>query len=1199
MIARGRLLGDLKLAVTALEDDIRARVAQEDDLAEHLRAEHAAAAAAERTAMALSEWQEGEITQAAVAWVLACVFVRFLEDNGLIDAPMLSGPDDRRTAALGYYEAWVSAHPTEGDREFLEHVFTTAARFPAVAPLYDARHNPLWRLGPTHDGAKALREQWAAIDPDTGHLLHDFTDPGLDTRFLGDLYQDLSEAAKKRYALLQTPVFVEQFILDRTLDPALAEFGLDQVRMIDPTCGSGHFLIGAFQRLFAQWQDREPGTPTPVLAQKALDAVYGVDLNPYATAIARFRLLITALAACGVHRLAEAPAFTLNLATGDSLLHGAAPGQLFGGAAAHREGIKHVFETEDSPELQRIFSQGYHVVVGNPPYIAVQDSALRDQYRERYASCHGAYVLTVPFMERFFELARVDRGVGYGELHGFVGKITGNNFMKREFGVPLVERYLKSVDLQTVIDTSGAHIPGHGTPTVMLFGRSRPPVGPVLRVLDGIRGEPKQPDDPASGLVWAEIKALVDTPGTGGRFIRSSEVARTELSTHPMTLGIGRSLKLVLESAATRRLSVVVHDMGFAAVTREDEVFDRTQATLTRLAVPDAYRKALVPGEHVRDWSISTTRASLWPYDPVELVGTIDAVTERMLWPYRLTLSDRVAYGRTQLERGLKWFEYSMFFEKRFLGSTITWGEVATHNHFVLDRGGKVFKQTAPVIKLPEGTDEDQHLALLGVLNSSVACFWLKQVCHGKGGGGIGGGIAEEGWEQFFQLNSTKVRELPLPHHFSLELARSLDQLASERASLLGHLSASPLREHLATLRAREDDLLARMISLQEELDWQMLAAYDLVSADLAGPDNGAPPILLGQRAFEIVLARQVAAGETETTWFERHGSTPITEVPNEWPAEYRNLVQQRVALIEADADIALIERPENKRRWAGRAWADRQTDALRTLVLDALEAPEVWDAGELRSASQLADTLRAHPQYVEALEILATDRETDIGATVTRLVTEAAVPHLAALRLKDSGLRKRATWESVWDMQRAEDTIDARCALPEGDPQRLTKHQADALRAEEVGPIPVPPRYGQPDFRSATAWKHRGKLDVPKERFVFYPDAGRGADTSPVVGWAGWDELARARALAARIIELRESEAADASHLTPLLAGLAELLPWIHQWHPDVDPAYGGTPGAFFDAWLNQQLAELSLTHEVLRAWRPPPPTRGRRRTT
>ena len=77
---------------------------------------------------------------------------------------------------------------------------------------------------------------------------------------------------------------------------------------------------------------------------------------------------------------------------------------------------------------------------------------------------------------------------------------------------------------------------------------------------------------------------------------------------------------------------------------------------------------------------------------------------------------------------------------------------MATHNHFVLDRGGKVFKQTAPVIKLPEGATEDEHLALLGVLNSSTACFWLKQVCHDKGMRGEGGGFTPSDWERFYRV---------------------------------------------------------------------------------------------------------------------------------------------------------------------------------------------------------------------------------------------------------------------------------------------------------------------------------------------------------------------------------------------------------------------------------------------------------------
>ena len=275
MIDRQALLATLKPLVTELEGSIRERALSTPNVAEHLEREHHKAVVAERTAMSLEEWREGEITQAAVAWVLGCVFVRFLEDNGLIDQALISGPGGRRAVALGHREEHFRAHPEHSDREYLEECFRTVAAFLAVAPLYDQAHNPLWRLAPTADGARALRETFTAIAPDTGLLVHDFTDPELDTRFLGDLYQDLSETAKKRYALLQTPDFIEAFILDRTLTPAIHEFGLEQVRLIDPTCGSGHFLIGAFHRLFALWREREPGGNATVLGQRTLDQIAG------------------------------------------------------------------------------------------------------------------------------------------------------------------------------------------------------------------------------------------------------------------------------------------------------------------------------------------------------------------------------------------------------------------------------------------------------------------------------------------------------------------------------------------------------------------------------------------------------------------------------------------------------------------------------------------------------------------------------------------------------------------------------------------------------------------------------------------------------------------------------------------------------------------------------------------------------------
>ena len=77
-----------------------------------------------------------------------------------------------------------------------------------------------------------------------------------------------------------------------------------------------------------------------------------------------------------------------------------------------------------------------------------------------------------------------------------------------------------------------------------------------------------------------------------------------------------------------------------------------------------------------------------------------------------------------------------------------------------------------------------------------------------------------------------------------------------------------------------------------------------------------------------------MAAGREQTTWFERHGSTPITDIPAHWPEDYRAVVQRRIDAIEQDKTIALLERPEFKRRWNSPRWPDLEQAALRDALL-------------------------------------------------------------------------------------------------------------------------------------------------------------------------------------------------------------------------------------------------------------------------
>ena len=156
-----------------------------------------------------------------------------------------------------------------------------------------------------------------------------------------------------------------------------------------------------------------------------------MDVNPYAVAIARFRLLLAALRECGIRRLQDAPDFHFNLAVGDSLLHGVRGRDQ---RVLNFHELAHHYQSEDLTELQRILVPGtYHAVVANPPYITPKDRALNEAYRERYDTCHMKYSLAVPFLERIFQL--VVPG-------GYTGQITANSFMKREFGKKLIEEFV-------------------------------------------------------------------------------------------------------------------------------------------------------------------------------------------------------------------------------------------------------------------------------------------------------------------------------------------------------------------------------------------------------------------------------------------------------------------------------------------------------------------------------------------------------------------------------------------------------------------------------------------------------------------------------------------------------------------------------------------------------------------------------------
>jgi hypothetical protein len=432
--------------------------------------------------------------------------------------------------------------------------------------------------------------------------------------------------------------------------------------------------------------------------------------------------------------------------------------------------------------------------------------------------------------------------------------------------------------------------------------------------------------------------------------------------------------------------------------------------------------------------------------------------------------------------------------------------------------------QSAPAVRLPESVSESDHYGLTAVLNSSVAAFWLKQYSHAKGAPGAGQLRADEPWEYFYEYTGTRLTGFPLPGQLPAEFGQELDALARQLGQLrptAQSLPNVPTATHLAEMRIRYERVRGRMIALQEELDWDTYHQYGLLTnveaAALLTPPEVVPELALGERSFEIVMARRVAAGDLETQWFARHGSGPVTEIPTHWPDEYRAVVARRIEVIEENRRIGFLERPQHKRRWMADSWDQLLQAALRDRLVDRCGERRLWfdPDGEPQpmTVTRLADLLRGDPGVRTACRLLAGDGH-DVADVLADVLADEHVPHLAQLRYKAEGLAKRAAWERSWDLQREEEASG---------------------RALE---IPVPPAYKSADFTRLSYWRHRGKLDMPKELFLSYLGASPDSDGSLLLGWAGWDYREQALALVGLIEERRATDGWDADRLTPLACG-------------------------------------------------------------
>jgi len=254
---------------------------------------------------------------------------------------------------------------------------------------------------------------------------------------------DIDARKRKEQGIYYTPDFIVDYIVKNSLKPVLDKCkninDLKKIKVLDPACGSGSFLIKALEVIYDKY--REFGNPGGVYTKLTilLDNIFGVDLDSQAVEIARLNLLINTL-----DNRMRLPPLDKNIKNGNSLISGSDEESKKYFGKNYRD--KKPFNWQE--EFPDVFKQGgFGAIVGNPPYIqlsmdAKQDNDLKKYLLDKYQSSMGR-LNTFGFFIRL--------GIDLLKENGILGFIIPNTLLTQDYYRQLRETILNYCIISNIV----------------------------------------------------------------------------------------------------------------------------------------------------------------------------------------------------------------------------------------------------------------------------------------------------------------------------------------------------------------------------------------------------------------------------------------------------------------------------------------------------------------------------------------------------------------------------------------------------------------------------------------------------------------------------------------------------------------------------------------------------------------------------
>ncbi len=642
---------------------------------------------------------------------------------------------------------------------------------------------------------------------------------------------------RKRTGVVYTPDTVTRFLVEKTIgvtlqgifDEAWTRLGMGEsagedaqrafwreylgrlraLTIVDPACGSGAFLVAAFDALAADYRR----------ASKALGALgehiefdiydeivsknlYGVDLNLESVEITRLSLWLKT--ARRDHRLQNLEA---TIRVGDSLIEdGAYTSRPFDWRADFRQVFAH---------------GGFDIVIGNPPYVRMEYIKAIKPYLEK----HFAVTADRADLYAYF----YERGVKLLKEGGRLGFISSSTFFRTGSGEPLRKFLSEQTAVETVVDFGDAQLfEGVTTYPAIVALRKMSEAPSDLSYL-AVRGEPPK----NLGRAFKEGSRAMPRSRLGAGFWRFEDDAlarlRDKIANRRKTLG-------EVYGAPLRGI-----------VTGFNEAFIIDTPTRDRLLRADPISaellKPFLRGENIKRWRVEPE--GLWLINTPKGKVDIDAYPAIRDWllPFRPQLEKRA----TKQE----WFELQqaqLAYQPKFEVPKIIYGHFAQERIFAFDRSGTFSHDKTYFI--PDGT-----LELLDLLNSRLI-WWLVT------------GLSPAVRDAWHELRVQYLETLPIPDISPESQARltALGQACTDAAHERFEIQAA-VRRRVLDLAPPERAKLTGKLHNWHDLDFAAFRAEvkRAFHADIPVRERAEWETYLSENAARVRrLSDEIAAAERE-----------------------------------------------------------------------------------------------------------------------------------------------------------------------------------------------------------------------------------------------------------------------------------------------------------------------------------------------